>query len=302
MRSLALMTLAAALTLAGQGLARAADDASGDAIRKELKELDGTWQLLTMMADGKELTQITAQHRSTAIRGGRLTAGGDSETAMVLKPITGTNPKAIDLIILAGEGKGQSFTGIYKREGEFLTICFAPAGKDRPTEFASKAGSGRTLMVYQRQQPTRAEQAPAGVPRWEYRIINAAEVARLGQDELTAGLNLLGDGGWELVLVEQPGSGRSPLYYFKRPKPGGGRAEAPAAPPPAPAEVFVIRLKNAKAADLAKIVTAVFGDGRNSVVIVADPATNSLVVRGTEEKLREVQALVERLDTQAIDR
>jgi hypothetical protein len=43
-------------------------------------------------------------------------------------------------------------TGIYKIEDNILTICRAPVDKDQPTEFASKPGTGHTLMTYRRKK------------------------------------------------------------------------------------------------------------------------------------------------------
>jgi hypothetical protein len=47
--------------------------------------------------------------------------------------------------------------------------------------------------------------------RWEYRVLTKAQVLELGRNDLTAGLNKLGDEGWELA-------GFDAAYIFKRPK------------------------------------------------------------------------------------
>jgi len=54
--------------------------------------------------------------------------------------------------------------------------------------------------------------ATAGAKRtWEYRVLTKAQVMELGMQDLAAGLNRLGDEGWELAAVD---SG----YIFKRPR------------------------------------------------------------------------------------
>src|SRR5262245_35855526 len=64
--------------------------------------------------------------------------------------------------------------------------------------------------------------------KWQYSVLSRPQVARLAGDDLQAGLDKLGDEGWELVAVEPaPGPGH---LYFKRPKRGGG---APAGSPSA---------------------------------------------------------------------
>lgn len=59
--------------------------------------------------------------------------------------------------------------------------------------------------------------ATAQVPlKWEYRVLTKEQVADLGKKDLAAGLNQLGDEGWEMVAIEV---GKSTEYYFKRPRP-----------------------------------------------------------------------------------
>jgi hypothetical protein len=52
---------------------------------------------------------------------------------------------------------------------------------------------------------------PGAVPRWEYRVLSREQVLKLGQKDLEAGLNRLGDQGWDLVSADRE-------YIFKRPR------------------------------------------------------------------------------------
>src|SRR5262245_52558623 len=56
-----------------------------------------------------------------------------------------------------------------------------------------------------------AEGKPEGAPRWEYRVLTKEQVSELGKNDLAAGLNKLGDDGWEVAVVDA-------AYIFKRPK------------------------------------------------------------------------------------
>jgi uncharacterized protein (TIGR03067 family) len=63
----------------------------------------------------------------------------------------GQRPKAIDLTLAAGPDKGKTFLGIYKLEGDTYTICRpVDPGKERPTAFATRPGSGLMLVVWKR--------------------------------------------------------------------------------------------------------------------------------------------------------
>jgi hypothetical protein len=53
-------------------------------------------------------------------------------------------------------------------------------------------------------------------PKWEYRILTKEQILEVGKKDLAAGLNKLGDQGWELAAVET-------AFIFKRPKPQNGR-------------------------------------------------------------------------------
>lgn len=57
-------------------------------------------------------------------------------------------PNELNLVPM-GIGQGVTFTGIYKIDGDTLTICFTTDGK-RPTEFASPAGSAAMLITLKR--------------------------------------------------------------------------------------------------------------------------------------------------------
>ena len=57
-------------------------------------------------------------------------------------------PEAIDYVLLEGPNKGKTLLGIYELTGDTLKSCFAAPGKDRPTDFATKAGDLRTLSAW----------------------------------------------------------------------------------------------------------------------------------------------------------
>jgi hypothetical protein len=66
--------------------------------------------------------------------------------------------------------------------------------------------------------------SPATRAKWEYRVLTREQVAKLGKNDLVAGLNLLGEEGWELVSVEPAFTpprdsnvpARAAQFYLKR--------------------------------------------------------------------------------------
>ncbi|HVS37770.1 MAG TPA: secretin N-terminal domain-containing protein [Gemmataceae bacterium] len=135
--------------------------------------------------------------------------------------------------------------------------------------------------------------APAS-PKWEYKALKATEIIDLGKGDQNAGLNVLGDEGWELVAVEPSVPGGRVLkessFYFKRPA-----AQAEASAPGAASDTYVRPLKYASAVDVAKILDKLL-DGGGRMRIVADAQTNQILVTASLEDTKKVVKILEALD------
>src|SRR5205823_14402444 len=64
-----------------------------------------------------------------------------------------TNPKSMSVTGTDGPNKGKTFPAIYELDGDSLRICYDLAGKKRPTEFKTRAGTKLFLATYKRQKP-----------------------------------------------------------------------------------------------------------------------------------------------------
>jgi RNA polymerase sigma-70 factor (ECF subfamily) len=135
-------------------------DAQGDAVRKELKQLEGTWEIVSVVGDGKK--QGFGRPIRITIRGDRFTAerlGTPSDTSLIGKGPLKVDPskqlKAIDFITTEGPGKGTKALMLYELKGDELRLCETRADdtrqdRPRPTEFSAGPGSGRAITTLRR--------------------------------------------------------------------------------------------------------------------------------------------------------
>jgi uncharacterized protein (TIGR03067 family) len=69
-------------------------------------------------------------------------------------------PKTIDYDMTEGFTKGKKQLGIYEVEGETLKFSFGKPGAERPTDFSTQAGDGRTVSVWKREKPAEPATKP----------------------------------------------------------------------------------------------------------------------------------------------
>ena len=131
----------------------AAGDAGDEAIKKERKRYEGTWQVVSLEVNGnksaeedaKKITVVNEADGKWAIEvEGKVVARGTSEIDPTKKP------KTVDLTATEGDNKGKTSLGIYEFGEDSRKVCLAPAGKARPAEFSSTAANGHVLAVLKR--------------------------------------------------------------------------------------------------------------------------------------------------------
>ena len=112
----------------------------------------GIWQVTSFMRNGKETAKETVDSIERLVDGKHVGWKRDGKrfagTTVELNPEV--NPKTRDVSPDGGTMKGEKLLGIYKLEGDILTICMAPKGKDRPTKFEAIPGTDDTLMVFKK--------------------------------------------------------------------------------------------------------------------------------------------------------
>ncbi len=140
------------LMVVAVGLLMAADAPQEEAAKKDLEKLQGTWSLVSAMQDGKALPADKVKRTTIVFKEDTFLFPGEAEQATskdgTIKVDPTKKPKQMD----ATSTKGEVMLGIYEIEGDRYKVCFAPSGKERPAEFASKPGSGYILQVWERKK------------------------------------------------------------------------------------------------------------------------------------------------------
>jgi uncharacterized protein (TIGR03067 family) len=132
-----------------------ADDAKDQAIKKDRKQIEGTWRIVALEIDGYKAPDEDAKKLSV-VNGADGTWSLRSEDREISKGTSTIDPtkkpKTIDFTVTEGDGKGNQHLGIYELGEKTRKLCFAEAGQDRPTEFSSKPGSGHYLVTFEREK------------------------------------------------------------------------------------------------------------------------------------------------------
>ena len=147
-------SLALALFALLVGTRTIADD---KAVKDELKRHEGTWSMTSSIYDDHPASEDLLRLFKRIVKGDHevwMRSGKRfGETKFVLDP--SKEPKAIDVIPDDGLNRGKRVLGIYKLEGDKLTICMAASpDKPRPTEFKAGRGSGCFLRTFTRDRGT----------------------------------------------------------------------------------------------------------------------------------------------------
>jgi uncharacterized protein (TIGR03067 family) len=131
-----------------------ADD-KADALRREVARHQGTWAVTSFVRDGKASPKELTDSIVRVVEGDHVVWKRDGKrfagTAVVLDPSKA--PRTIDVLPDGGPARGERVLGIYKLDGDTLTICMADAGQPRPLAFEAPNGSKQTLMTFRRKGP-----------------------------------------------------------------------------------------------------------------------------------------------------
>jgi len=131
----------------------AAEPGASEAAKKDLALLQGEWSMVSGSADGQAMPEDMRKQMKRVCKGDEATTTmGDRiflKAKISLDPLK--NPKTINYRMIEGATKGKTQLGIYEVNGDIFKACFAKPGAERPADFSSKPGDGRTLSVWKRE-------------------------------------------------------------------------------------------------------------------------------------------------------
>jgi uncharacterized protein (TIGR03067 family) len=143
----------AALVVLSAGLLIAADDPDK---KKDAEAIKGTWQIISLNADGKDLPKAEVPEDQVIFDGKTYQQKHEDQVVeegeYVLDP--DKSPKAIDFLIKKGQEAGKKQLCVYELDGDSLKICVSqPGDDDRPKALETKPGDRLALMRLKRIKP-----------------------------------------------------------------------------------------------------------------------------------------------------
>jgi uncharacterized protein (TIGR03067 family) len=125
--------------------------AGGDDAKKEMEKLQGTWKLTSETDSGQNIP--VDPNEIFTFKGEDLVnkVGNKVTDEFKVKISAGKTPKEIDLIPQKEPNKGVPSPGIYKIEGNKLTVCvnFSPGSK-RPAGFDSNQTNRNIVLTMEK--------------------------------------------------------------------------------------------------------------------------------------------------------
>ena len=127
-----------------------------EAVKKDMAQLQGEWLMVSGSADGQPMPAQMLNQMKRVCKGDEtsITMAGQLFIKAKFTIDPSKKPKTIDYQMTGGFTKGKQQFGIYEVEGDSFKACFSKPGAERPTDFASKLGDGRTLSVWKREKQT----------------------------------------------------------------------------------------------------------------------------------------------------
>jgi uncharacterized protein (TIGR03067 family) len=132
-------------------------------VKAPTDELQGGWSMVLLFVNGEETPAEQARSGELVVEDDvyRSKLGATAESSTIKIDAT-KRPKTIDFTYTSGFLKGKTIKGIYKMDGDDLTVCRGLNPEtERPAEFAAPTDSGLLLVVWKRSKTVGAARQKA---------------------------------------------------------------------------------------------------------------------------------------------
>jgi uncharacterized protein (TIGR03067 family) len=123
--------------------------APADDGKKDAENIQGTWKVVSMEHAGEKAPEDKIKDVKFVIGDGTIAIKDprrEEKAKFKLDPTK--TPKTIDLTA----ERNEAVQGIYELKGDSLKLCFIKGGGERPSQFATKAGTEQALIVLEREK------------------------------------------------------------------------------------------------------------------------------------------------------
>jgi uncharacterized protein (TIGR03067 family) len=129
--------------------------ADTEVAKEDLAKLQGQWSMVSGSADGQPMPENMLKEMKRTCHGDEATTTMAGQVFLKAKISLNPSrtPKTIDYQMTGGLTQGKKQLGIYEVNGDTFKSCFGKPGAERPADFTSKPGDGRTLSVWKRDKP-----------------------------------------------------------------------------------------------------------------------------------------------------
>ena len=137
------------------GVCLASGPSQDDAVKAELKKLEGTWTVETVEVNGNMLPdeQIKGQAVTFVFKGDQVTVkkGGQMNNVATVKLDPAKSPKTIDLAATEGDNQGKTLLGIYELKDDTFKLGHLSRNEEqRPKDFNDKSSLAVITMKRQK--------------------------------------------------------------------------------------------------------------------------------------------------------
>lgn len=125
-----------------------------DAVKQELKTLEGKWRVVRFLHSDRETTPGTGDDQVVVKFEGDTIDFAGSTTGVVAALDPSTEPRCLDFKVGVGSGvfkKDSTYESVYKLDGDTLSwAVYTGRGKSRPSTFDKPTDAGVMVMVLKR--------------------------------------------------------------------------------------------------------------------------------------------------------